>query len=351
MVLIFALFSYLNISLNDTKLLNVADASGENLLIEIENENLDENSDLRIGLNNVNDGEGQAATWFTGIYDTENKVWDVYIKNSEWNHTEGDKVVLSMESSAGEGYEWAHVDYSTGKRRIISRFGEGITKHVVYSTDGDYFDFVENVYEFYCYINIVAVEITSVTTYQIEYFDAGASSAISINDECWGGTRPPTEHKTDADTTLILPTKTGYTFDGWYTTSTCTGTKLSKLSASGYTADIKLWGKWVANYERVKINVSIVGVYEYGVVLYLVENNKVQNQIVAKNGESVKLEQKVGQAYAILVSKPYMWTMSVSGDCALDANNKNKITYTVLTAGNEMTLTLSGGAQSSMVVI
>ena len=342
MVLIFALFSYLNISLNDTKLLNVADASSKDLQITITDGNLDRGSELSIGLNKVDDNQEVPPTKFTTGFNKYLWGWEFKLTASDWDYDANKGVRISIGLNANSGYEWAQIEDEYLGGAISNRFGQGVNENVVKHTKE-----TDTIYK----IAISTATIVSVSTYQIEYFDAGASSAISINDECWGGTTPPTEHKTNADTTLILPTKTGYTFDGWYTTSTCTGTKLSKLSASGYTADIKLWGKWVANYERVKINVSIVGVYEYGVVLYLVKNNNVQNQIVAKNGKPVELEQKVGQAYAILVSKPYMWTMSVSGDCALDANNKNKITYTVLTAGNEMTLTLSGGAQSSMVVI
>ena len=54
----------------------------------------------------------------------------------------------------------------------------------------------------------------------------------------------PTTHTYGTATTLKDATKTGYTFDGWFTTSTCTGTAVTSLGATDYTSNITLYAKW-----------------------------------------------------------------------------------------------------------
>ncbi|MED9995607.1 MAG: InlB B-repeat-containing protein, partial [Paludibacteraceae bacterium] len=54
----------------------------------------------------------------------------------------------------------------------------------------------------------------------------------------------PKTHTYGTDTTLDSPTKTGYTFEGWFTDPNCTGTKVTSLGATAYSADITLYAKW-----------------------------------------------------------------------------------------------------------
>lgn len=54
----------------------------------------------------------------------------------------------------------------------------------------------------------------------------------------------PTEYKYTTAVTLINPTKTGYTFGGWYLAN---GTKVTSLAKGKYTEDIDLYAKWTAN--------------------------------------------------------------------------------------------------------
>ena len=105
---------------------------------------------------------------------------------------------------------------------------------------------------------------------------------------------------------------------------------------------------------EVSINVSITGNYKSeasGVILYLMKDNAIQSQIVANNNVPIKLTQKIGETFTILVSKPYMWTMTVSGDCTRDDDNNNKITYTVASTAQTITLEFSGGCASSMIAV
>jgi len=92
-------------------------------------------------------------------------------------------------------------------------------------------------------------------TYSITYKDQGGSA--------FSGTQAgaPTSHTYNTATTLKIPTKTGYTFGGWFTASDCAsgavGTASSAtLSATGYTANITLYAKWTANTWYVRFNAN-----------------------------------------------------------------------------------------------
>ena len=54
----------------------------------------------------------------------------------------------------------------------------------------------------------------------------------------------PTTHTYGTETTLKDATKSGYTFDGWFTASDCSGSAVTSLGATAYTADITLYAKW-----------------------------------------------------------------------------------------------------------
>lgn len=56
---------------------------------------------------------------------------------------------------------------------------------------------------------------------------------------------------------LPTPTKTGYTFTGWYTTSDCSGDPVNEIPApSSGSADIKLYAGWRANTYTVTFNAN-----------------------------------------------------------------------------------------------
>jgi len=101
----------------------------------------------------------------------------------------------------------------------------------------------------------------------------------------------------------------------------------------------------------LKIAVTINGASNYNIVLYLFKDGAVQSQMVATNGKPITLTQKIGESYSILVCKPYMWALSVSGDCTQDTTNPNKIDYAVTSADKTLNLTISGGASTNMVCI
>ena len=76
-------------------------------------------------------------------------------------------------------------------------------------------------------------------TYTITYKDQGGSDFSGTHASGY-----PTTHTYGTATTLKDATKTGYTFDGWFTTSACTGTAITSLGATDYTSNITLYAKW-----------------------------------------------------------------------------------------------------------
>ena len=89
----------------------------------------------------------------------------------------------------------------------------------------------------------------SAKKYNITYKDQG--------DVAFSGTHAsgyPTQHTYGTATTLKTATKTGYTFGGWFTNSGCTGTAITSLGATAYTAAITLYAKWT---EKPKYTVTI----------------------------------------------------------------------------------------------
>ena len=87
--------------------------------------------------------------------------------------------------------------------------------------------------------------------YAISYRDQG-NVAFSGTHE----TGYPTQHTYGSTTTLKSATKTGYTFGGWFTNSSCTGSAVTTLSGTGYTAAITLYAKWTINQYTVKFNLN-----------------------------------------------------------------------------------------------
>lgn len=77
-------------------------------------------------------------------------------------------------------------------------------------------------------------------TYNITYLDGGGGPFSGVHESGY-----PDTHTYGTDTTLFSATKDGgYTFGGWYTTSSCTGNPVTTLGAEDYTGDITLYAKW-----------------------------------------------------------------------------------------------------------
>ena len=84
-------------------------------------------------------------------------------------------------------------------------------------------------------------------TYTITYKDQGGSAFSGTHASGY-----PTTHTYGTATTLKTASKTGYTFGGWYTSSDCSGSAVTTLGATAYTADITLYAKWTINTYTIR---------------------------------------------------------------------------------------------------
>ena len=80
-------------------------------------------------------------------------------------------------------------------------------------------------------------------TYDIAYYDQGSSAFTGTQAD------PPTTHTYGTATNLVIPTRVGYNFAGWFTASDCASgqvgnTTSATLGATDYVADINLYAKW-----------------------------------------------------------------------------------------------------------
>ncbi len=68
------------------------------------------------------------------------------------------------------------------------------------------------------------------------------------------GDNHPTRHTYGTATTLVNPTKAGYTFDGWYDNQEFTGSAITVIGATQITANINLYAKWTAAASACEIS-------------------------------------------------------------------------------------------------
>ncbi len=94
--------------------------------------------------------------------------------------------------------------------------------------------------------------------YTITYKDQGGGAFSGSQ------TTPPASHTYGTATTLKIPTKSGYTFGGWFTSIDCTtgaigNTSSASLGATAFTANITLYAKWTENMTTVNLVASPTG--------------------------------------------------------------------------------------------
>jgi uncharacterized repeat protein (TIGR02543 family) len=97
-------------------------------------------------------------------------------------------------------------------------------------------------------INIDKITITgsAVTSHTITYnLDGGTNSASN----------PPSYTSSSATITLAAPSKTGYTFGGWYDNSGFTGTAVTSIPA-GSTGNKSFWAKWIVEVYTITYNLN-----------------------------------------------------------------------------------------------
>ena len=90
--------------------------------------------------------------------------------------------------------------------------------------------------------------VNTVKTYAITYKDVGGTGFSGVH-----GKDYPLTYTTGSTTTLVNPTKIGYTFDGWYTNSDGNGTAITEIDGS-QTGELVLYAKWTANTYTIRYN-------------------------------------------------------------------------------------------------
>ena len=78
-------------------------------------------------------------------------------------------------------------------------------------------------------------------TFEIKYYDKNGV-AFSGDDSLL-----PKIHRYFSNTTLVEPTKEGYSFAGWYKNANCSGEKVTVLNAEEYDKNIVLYALWTKN--------------------------------------------------------------------------------------------------------
>ncbi len=87
--------------------------------------------------------------------------------------------------------------------------------------------------------NVTITPVWTANQYTITYKDQGNVDFSGTHADDY-----PITHTYGTATTLKTATKTGYTFKGWFTNSTCTGNAVTSLGETTYTANITLYAKW-----------------------------------------------------------------------------------------------------------
>ena len=103
--------------------------------------------------------------------------------------------------------------------------------------------------------------VTEISTTDIglkELFAKWTANTYNITYNLNGGTNNGTNSATytyATGLTLSSPTKTGYTFGGWYDNSGFTGSAVTEISTT-YTGAIELFAKWTANTYNITYNLN-----------------------------------------------------------------------------------------------
>ena len=115
--------------------------------------------------------------------------------------------------------------------------------------------------------------------YNINYYDQGGSAFSGSHESGY-----PTAHTYGTSTTLKSATKAGYDFNGWFTTSACTGSAVTSLGATDYTSAINLYAKWTASGNTYSITTTVTN-GTYSGDTSITDNGGVASVTIAPTGD------------------------------------------------------------------
>ncbi|MCQ2342498.1 MAG: InlB B-repeat-containing protein [Paludibacteraceae bacterium] len=152
-------------------------------------------------------------------------------------YTASANIGATLNPSWGTGTTHGTLTYSSSDDNILEVSSTGVvttkaagTAHIIASwtaADG------------YCENSTISNDITVIAAYNIFYKDQGGADFSGTHESGY-----PTTHTYGTATTLKSASKDYYTFDGWFTNSSCTGTAIQTVAADAYTADFTLYAKW-----------------------------------------------------------------------------------------------------------
>ncbi|MEE0950588.1 MAG: InlB B-repeat-containing protein [Paludibacteraceae bacterium] len=154
--------------------------------------------------------------------------------------------VLKFSASASTGYTFGGVEINNGSSTTTIAAADITSKTYTLTS------------------NVTITPIWTPAEYTITYKDQGNATFSGTHASGY-----PTTHTYGTATTLKTASKTGYTFEGWFTNSGCTGSAVNSLGATEYTANITLYAKWEQNAQP---SVTITNTPEERIVI---NNSKV----------------------------------------------------------------------------
>lgn len=182
---------------------------------------------------------------FCGWYHS-GKAWDFTTPitkditlNAKWGYT----VTFNMNGGTPQIPSQNVIENKKAKKPSITPEKTGYTFKGWFNS-GDEYDFDTPITK-----NIKINAKWTAQKYNITYKDQGGNDFSGIHEEGY-----PTTHTYNANTTLKSASKTGYTFDGWFIASDCSGVAVTILGATDYTDNITLYAKWAINKYTVSFN-------------------------------------------------------------------------------------------------
>ena len=99
-------------------------------------------------------------------------------------------------------------------------------------------------------ITLYAKWMENANNFTITYKDKGNQS-FSGTFSGTAGTDYPTIHHYGEETSLVSPSKVGWTFGGWFTTPGCDDLSIDKIGAEDYTESFSLYALWIPNVYKI----------------------------------------------------------------------------------------------------
>lgn len=152
-------------------------------------------------------------------------------------------------------------------------------------------------------------EVTGNATYTAQFSDSLNTYNITYNlNNGTNASGNPSRYTYGTAVTLADPTRTGYTFGGWFTNADCTGDKVTEIPADA-TGDKAFYAKWTANKYDVTFNLNYEGA------------ETPESQTVTYDGTYGELPTPKRSGYKFLG-----WFTQATGGNKVTADNKVSIT-------------------------